>query len=77
MPISPTSVSSAQVSCEMLNASEAAAILGVSRRYLDKDRYLSRQNGTPPTIPYVSLGHRTVRYHRSDVMAFLLARRVE
>ncbi len=60
----------------MLTAHEAAAILGVSRRFLDKDRHLARQNGTPPAVPYSVLGHRTVRYNRFDVLAFLDARRV-
>lgn len=63
--------------CENLNTEQAAALLGVSRRFLDKDRSESRANGTPPKIPYASLGHRTVRYRRSDVLAFLDANRVE
>lgn len=60
-----------------LTTEQAAALLGVSRRFLDKDRHESRQNGTPPKIPYATLGHRTVRYRRADVLAFLDANRVE
>lgn len=47
---------------DMLTTEEAATLLGVSRRFLDKDRHEARQNGTLPKVPYTSLGHRTVRY---------------
>lgn len=67
----------AQSASEMITTDEAATLLGVSRRYLDKDRHEARQNGTPPKVPYTNLGHRTVRYRRTDVLAFLDANRVE
>lgn len=62
---------------QMLTTEEAAALLGVTRRFLDKDRHIARQNGTPPAIPYSNLGYRTVRYSRADVLAFLAASRVD
>jgi len=62
---------------QMLTTEEAAALLGVTRRFLDKDRHIARQNGTPPAIPYSSLGYRTVRYSRADVLAFLAASGVD
>ena len=62
---------------ENITTEQAAELLGVSRRFLDKDRHEARQNGTPPKIPYATLGHRTVRYRRSDVLAFLEANRVD
>ncbi len=65
-----------QAAHEMLTSQEAAILLGVSRRYLDKDRHIARQNGTCPSIPYIVLGHRTVRYCRADVQAYLDANRV-
>ncbi|WP_417809490.1 helix-turn-helix transcriptional regulator [Thioclava sp.] len=66
-----------RLASEMLTSIEAAQMLGVSRRYLDKDRHAARQNGTPPAIPYIELGHRTVRYHLNDVLGFLASRRVD
>ncbi len=68
--------SPSRIASEMLSADRAAELLGVSRRFLDKDRCTARQNGTPPAIPYCVLGHRTIRYRREDVLAFLDARRV-
>lgn len=62
---------------EMLTPVEAAQMLGVSPQYLAKDRFEARQGGTPPKVPYSMLGHRSVRYARADVQAFLDARRVE
>lgn len=61
---------------EMLTSEEASNLLGVSRSYLDKDRYEARQNGTPPKVPYINLGHRTIRYRRTDLLAFLDVHRV-
>lgn len=61
---------------EMLTPSEAAQMLGVSAQFLAKDRHEARQGGTPPKVPFVSLGHRSVRYSRTDLQAFLAARRV-
>ena len=61
---------------EMLTADQAAELLGVTRRWLDKDRHIARLNGTPPAVPYSVLGHRTIRYRREDVLAFLDARRI-
>ena len=62
---------------ENITTEQAANLLGVTRRFLDKDRHEARQNGTSPKIPYAVLGHRTVRYCRSDVLSFLDANRVE
>ena len=75
--MSQNSELTARATPQMLTADEAAALLGVTRRFLDKDRHVARQNGTPPAIPYCNLGHRTVRYSRADVLAFLAANRVD
>ncbi|NIY78641.1 helix-turn-helix domain-containing protein [Celeribacter sp. HF31] len=75
--MSHISETTARAASEMLTTEEAAALLGVTRRFLDKDRHVARQNGTPPAIPYSNLGHRTVRYSRADVLAFLDANRVD
>jgi hypothetical protein len=61
---------------DMLTPAQAAQLLGVSPQYLAKDRHEARLGGTPPKVPYMSLGHRSVRYQRSDLQSFLAARRV-
>lgn len=66
-----------QCASEMLSTEKAAAILGVSRRFLDKDRYEARLNGTSPRVPYSVLGHRTIRYRSADLINFLDANRVD
>ena len=42
---------------DQLTTEQAATLLGVSRRFLDKDRSESRANGTFPKIPYTKHGH--------------------
>lgn len=44
---------------------EAAAFIGRSPAWLDKDRMLAK-----PTVPYTKKGYRTVRYHRNDLEAY-------
>ncbi|MDW3116695.1 MAG: helix-turn-helix domain-containing protein [Roseovarius pacificus] len=61
----------------LLTSKEAANLLGVSDRYLAMDRHIARSGGTAPKVPYVSLGHRTIRYKRSDLLALIEANRVE
>lgn len=46
-----------------LSTIEAAALIGVSRQFLDTDRHRAKVNSTPPKIPYIRLG-RTIRYDR-------------
>ena len=65
-----------RIAYEMLTVDQAAELLGVTRRWLDKDRHIARMNGTPPAVPYNALGHRTVRYRREDVLAFIDASRI-
>lgn len=60
----------------LLTAKQAAEILGLTERYLAMDRHTSRNNGTPPTVPYVRLGYRTIRYKRADLIALIDASRV-
>lgn len=62
---------------EMLTSSAAAALMGVTTRWLTHDRHVAHANGIPPRVPFVVLGPRSVRYWRSDVMAYLDANRVE
>ena len=52
-----------------LSAREAAALLGVSAKMLERWR------GTGAGPPYLRLGHRTVRYAVRDLEAFIASRR--
>lgn len=51
----------------LLNTREAAAFLGVSAAFLERDRcYTAR-------IPFVKVGNRAVRYRRADLDAYIAA----
>lgn len=52
----------------LLTTKEAARLLGVSKAFLDRDRWLG------PEIPYVRLGARAVRYRSEDLEQFIRAR---
>jgi predicted DNA-binding transcriptional regulator AlpA len=53
----------------LITSKEAASILGVSRAFLDRDRWAGAKDGTGPLIPYVKVGNRAVRYRLSDIHA--------
>lgn len=55
----------------LLTSKEAASILGVSRAFLDRDRWAGSNEGTGPLIPYVKVGNRAVRYRLSDIVAHI------
>ena len=61
---------------EMLTSSDAAAIMGVTTRWLTHDRHVARANGISPRVPFIALGPRSVRYKRADVLAYLDSNRV-
>ena len=52
---------------ELLNTTEAANYLGVSKAYLERDRWKGA------TLPFVRIGGRTIRYRKSDLDAFINA----
>lgn len=52
---------------EILTAVEAAQVLGVTEGFLRNDRHSKGR------IPFLKLGHRTVRYRRSDLERYLSA----
>ncbi len=54
----------------------AAEYIDVPVTFLERDRFESRQTGTPPKIPFLRLGHRTVRYNLTDLDAYLESCRV-
>ena len=60
----------------ILTPVEAADCLGVSPGFLSRDRWEADKSGTSPKVPFVRLGHRTVRYHWDDIQNFLSASRV-
>ena len=59
-----------------LSVLEAAAYLGVSRSYLDRDRAAHAAYGEPLKVPYSKLSKRKVLYSKADLDAFLASQRV-
>lgn len=53
---------------KLLNTTQAAEFLGVSKAFLERDRWAG------PTIPFVRIGSRTVRYKGSDLESYIAAR---
>lgn len=49
---------------KLLTTKEAAAILGVSVAFLERDRWAGAR------IPYIQIGSRAVRYRHSDLHAY-------
>lgn len=49
----------------LLSTAEAAHMLGVSKSFLEKDRWRGAR------IPYIKIGSRAVRYNPEDIQAFL------
>ena len=50
---------------QILNTSEAANYLGVSKAFLERDRWAGAR------IPFIKVGTRAVRYRFSDLNAYL------
>ena len=49
----------------LLNTKEAAAVLGVSKAFLERDRWAGAR------IPFVKLGARAVRYRQADLESYI------
>lgn len=49
----------------LLNTTEAAHYLGVSKAFLERDRWAGAR------IPFIKVGTRAVRYRRSDLDSYL------
>ena len=49
----------------LLNTTEAALYLGVSKAFLERDRWAGAR------IPFIKVGSRAVRYRLSDLDAYL------
>ncbi|MDA8120192.1 MAG: helix-turn-helix domain-containing protein [Gammaproteobacteria bacterium] len=52
----------------LLTTREAAALLGVSKAFLERDRWAGAR------IPFVRLGTRAVRYRRTDIDTYVAHR---
>lgn len=52
----------------LLSTTEAAHFLGVSKYYLERDRWRGAE------IPFVKIGNRIVRYRRADLEDYILRR---
>lgn len=49
----------------LLTTSEAAAILGMSKAFLERDRWAGAR------IPFIKLGARAVRYRQADLDSYI------
>ena len=52
----------------LLDTAEAAEYLGVSKAFLERDRWAG------PSIPFVRIGSRTVRYRACDLESYVAGR---
>jgi len=52
----------------LLTTTQAAEILGVSKAFLERDRWAGAR------IPFIRVGSRAVRYRLSDLEAYLASR---
>lgn len=50
---------------ELLTTAQAAQCLGVSKAFLERDRWAGAR------IPYIKVGSRAVRYRRADLDAYI------
>lgn len=50
---------------QLLNTQQAAAVLGVSKAFLERDRWAGAR------IPFIRVGSRAVRYRMSDINAYI------
>lgn len=50
---------------QLVNTQEAAKYLGVSKAFLERDRWAGAR------IPYIKVGSRAVRYRMSDLDTFI------
>lgn len=53
------------MSHQLLNTTEAARFLGVSKAFLERDRWAGAR------IPFVKIGSRSVRYRRQDLDTYI------
>jgi hypothetical protein len=60
-----------------LPSKRAAEFIGVPVTFLERDRYEAGQTGTPPKIPFLRLGHRTILYDVDDLEGYLASCRVD
>ncbi len=62
-----------------LTSKQAAAYTdgAITYEFLKQDRLEAKANGTSPQIPFYKLGHRTIKYRRSDLDIFLAASRID
>jgi predicted DNA-binding transcriptional regulator AlpA len=52
----------------LLTTKQAAPILGVSKAFLERDRWAGAK------VPFIKVGSRAVRYRMSDLMSYIESR---
>lgn len=50
---------------KLLNTQEAASLLGVSKAFLERDRWAGAR------IPFIKVGSRAVRYRHTDLESYI------
>lgn len=53
----------------LLNTKEAAKYIGMSKAFLERDRWTGN-----PQIPFVKVGSRAVRYRKNDLDSYISSR---
>lgn len=56
---------------KLLRTEEAATFLGLSKAFLERDRWAG------PTIPFIRVGSRAVRYRLADLESYISGKRQE
>jgi predicted DNA-binding transcriptional regulator AlpA len=54
--------------CELLTTKEATRVLGVSKAFLERDRWQGAR------VPFIKVGSRAVRYRLSDLQVYIESR---
>lgn len=62
------SITEYDMDTKLLTTKEAARLLGVSKAFLDRDRWAGAR------IPFIKIGSRAVRYREADLDAYLDSR---
>ena len=61
----PNNQEDTEMYAQLLNTQQAATILGVSKAFLERDRWAGAR------IPFIKVGSRAVRYRMSDIDAYI------
>ncbi len=55
----------------LMNTNCAAEYLGVSSAFLERDRWNANRSNIPPSVPFVKIGKKTIRYRSGDLEQYI------